>query len=85
MGTIEAMDKVNGLLADEQIKRAQEAVIEIEKSCCTLPSSVFERVLRVSIAHGALTQEYEGWCRRSFGRKQYEHLVRGLAREGSRL
>jgi uncharacterized protein (DUF2384 family) len=69
------MTEIYDLLAIDQCLRAQQRVLEIETAPSTnknpvplrLPLSVLERVLRASVANNQLTEEYELWCKRTYG------------------
>jgi len=79
MTAIEAMHEVYEYLNSGDFAMAQCAVMAHEQETSTLPSSVFERVLRLSIANDQLLPLYATWCKRAFGRAGYASIVRSVA------
>jgi hypothetical protein len=78
---IEAMHEVYEYLNSGDFAMAQCAVMARESEAITLPSSVFEKVLRLSIANDQLLPLYASWCERAFGRRSYASIVHSVARD----
>jgi hypothetical protein len=75
---VEAMGEVMGYLNEGNVAGAQAAVCAIEADSCTLPSCIFERVLRASVEAGCLLPFYAEFCERSYGRKAYAAMLASM-------
>jgi len=86
VNAMDAMMEVYAYLNDGDFALAQCAVMAIEQEHgATLPSSVFEKVLRLAIANGELTFAYEQWCKRAYGKRAYAEIVSAIAGDNSPL
>jgi hypothetical protein len=72
---IAAMNSVLEHLAAGDVIGAQGIVMVVESIKATLPSSMFEKVLKAAIAADCLTTEYRTWCERAYGRKVFAAMV----------
>jgi hypothetical protein len=75
MTPVEAVALVFGLVRIKSWTSAQQAILDIESQGSILPSSVFELVLRHSLLADRLLDEYADFCKRSYGREQYQAII----------
>jgi len=75
---VEAMGEVFGYLNAGDVAGAQAAVCAIESEVSTLPSSIFERVLRDSVKAGCVLPFFADFCERAYGRKTYADMLASM-------
>lgn len=73
--TMKAMNEVMGLVRDGEIVVAQALVLATEAEGSTLPSSVFEVVLKAAVKADQLLPDYAQFCQRAYGKAVYAKLV----------
>ena len=81
MNSLQAMDEISTLLKNQDVVRAQERVLEIEAQGSTLPSSIFELVLKAAVTAQMITRPYAQFCVNSYGRAEYVRMVLEIAPE----
>lgn len=84
MDTMTAMRTVYDHLRDNRLIEAQNAVVDIEREGCFLPSSMFERVLTRAMEADVLQPWYAEFCRRAYGPTAYDMLVTHVMRRMAR-
>lgn len=80
MTAIEAMNCVTEHLTAGDYVGAQHIVMTIEKTQSILPSSTFERVLRVAVKADCLTNDYRAWCQAKYGNNVFLNMLASCSR-----